>query len=292
MADDESKEGQEKESQAGGGEEKAGLSAKDIAAMTKQAMDSAGPREAAATPVPSVGSSAPAFVKYTAMLVHAVFLVCLVVLVWILLTRDKGVSGSLPMDVTVEYQRDIADGVILMSFRRYEQAEQRFRIAATKISQLSDRQQFSGFEFGHLRTAEGGALQLAENCRILAEADLNSTYVKGSLAVMVKAKQAMDRGKNALGEKKYDQALGEFAEAEKLYEEIRKRPRYKDSKIFEMASLEAVRYQGIASRQKANSEPILPPKAAPHEGTDEPGITSPGEAAEPAPEADAPATDH
>ena len=171
--------------------------------MTKQAMATSGPKAPAASPaMPSnMAMSSATFVKYTAIMLHAVFLVCIVVLVWVLVTSDKRASGSIPMKETVQFQSDIADGLILMSFRRYDQAEERFRLAATKISELSDKQEYSGKEFGHLRAAEGGALQMAENCRTFAEAERTSTYIRGARAFKVQAKLAMDSGLKAMKEK-------------------------------------------------------------------------------------------
>ena len=263
-----------------------GLSAGEIAKMTKQAMASAGSQTGQAPPAAMMaGAGSAAFVKYTAILLHAVFLVCIVILVWILIKSERSATGQLPLTGVVEYQREIADGAILLAYRRYDQAENRFRIAATVISELGDRQEYSGMEYSHLKAAEGGALQLAENCRLLAEADLKSTYVKGTLAMMVKAKLAMDSGRKALADKKYDEATRCFEEAYTLYEEVRKTPRYKNSRIFEQASLEAVRWQGVASRRKANAEPILPPKQTdtPPPGYDEPSAGDSVGAGEPIP---------
>jgi len=276
VSDDEKKEGQEKETGEGGAD-KAGLSAKDIAAMTKNAMSTAGPGASAGPALPAVGSAAPAFVKYTALLVHAVFLVCLLVLVWVLVTRQKGVSGNMAMSETIAYQREVSDGVILMSFRRYDQAEERFRIGATRISELSDRQEYSGYEFGHLRAAEGGALKLAESCRRLAETERTSTYIRGALAFKVQGKVSMDAGLKAMKEKDYGTAMKKFEAASGFYEQLLQEPGYKTSKRYEQAMMWAVKLAGIASREKAGAEPIFPARSEPKEGYDEPGA-SPGDA--------------
>ena len=255
------------------GSEKSGLSAKDIADMTKSAMASAGGGAAQAPPL-WAGMGAASFVKYTAILVHIVFLVCMAILIWIFITRDKGAPGAMPMTHTVAYQREVAEAMALLAYRQYDEAEKRFRIGASLMSDLRSRQEYSG------DAAVGGALLLADQSMKLKEAVHDSVYVKGPLALMLKARRNMNAGHKALAEGRYDEASRSFDAAAVNYKAIRALPKYATEKyrIFETAMVDALRLAGHATRMKSEAEPILPAKApTDYEGA-EPGTESPGSA--------------
>jgi hypothetical protein len=243
--------------ESGKGAEKRQLSAKEIADMTRGAFASADLPQAQSRDASRAGA-----VKAICVFITLMSLACIVMLIVYVVRRDKGALHGAPESFMVSYQEKVADGMALLAYRQYDKAADRFRMAAAVMVELRDRQEYSGMEYQHLDRAIAGAYMLAADADDLKH---DAVMVKGSLALMLKARRAMNEGHKALGEKNYDEAVAQFTEAAKLYEEVRAQPKYSDEKhsYFEEAMTDALRLVGVATRMKADSEPLVAPGAPP-----------------------------